>query len=102
MRDNDHQAEQAQGEVTHLLTPGDEWTEMSNMGGSSSSDNGDTNVATAYSITHDRGQSSSQDALTEHEAAPVAEPVVYKVYRIRWFGLMQLVLLNIVVSWDVC
>ena len=29
------------------------------------------------------------------------EPVVYKVYKIRWFGLMQLVLLNIVVSWDV-
>lgn len=27
--------------------------------------------------------------------------VVYKVYRRRWFGLIQLVLLNIVVSWDV-
>lgn len=27
--------------------------------------------------------------------------VVYKVYRRRWFGLTQLVLLNIVVSWDV-
>lgn len=27
--------------------------------------------------------------------------VVYRVYKRRWFGLMQLVLLNIVVSWDV-
>lgn len=27
--------------------------------------------------------------------------VVYKVYKRRWFGLTQLVLLNIVVSWDV-
>lgn len=27
--------------------------------------------------------------------------VVYKVYKRRWFGLIQLVLLNIVVSWDV-
>lgn len=27
--------------------------------------------------------------------------VVYKVYKRRWFGLVQLVLLNIVVSWDV-
>ncbi len=27
--------------------------------------------------------------------------VVYQVYKRRWFGLMQLVLLNIVVSWDV-
>lgn len=26
--------------------------------------------------------------------------VVYKVYKRRWFGLIQLVLLNIVVSWD--
>jgi len=25
----------------------------------------------------------------------------YKVYKRRWFGLVQLVLLNIVVSWDV-
>lgn len=30
--------------------------------------------------------------------APVAE---YKVYKRRWFGLVQLTLLNIIVSWDV-
>lgn len=28
--------------------------------------------------------------------------VEYRVYKIRWFGLAQLILLNIVVSWDVC
>jgi hypothetical protein len=28
-------------------------------------------------------------------------PVVYRVYKRRWFGLMQLVLLNIIISWDV-
>ena len=27
--------------------------------------------------------------------------VVWKVYKRRWFGLLQLVLLNVVVSWDV-
>ncbi|KAK3492274.1 major facilitator superfamily domain-containing protein [Neurospora hispaniola] len=27
-------------------------------------------------------------------------PVVYKVYKRRWFGLVQLTLLNIIVSWD--
>lgn len=26
---------------------------------------------------------------------------VYKVYKRRWFGLLQIVLLNIIVSWDV-
>lgn len=29
------------------------------------------------------------------------EDVTYKVYKIRWFGLVQLALLNIIVSWDV-
>ena len=29
------------------------------------------------------------------------EHVVYRVYKIRWFGLTQLILLNIIVSWDV-
>lgn len=28
-------------------------------------------------------------------------PVTYKVYKRRWFGLVQLVLMNIIVSWDV-
>ena len=28
-------------------------------------------------------------------------PIVWKVYKRRWFGLTQLVLLNVVVSWDV-
>ena len=27
--------------------------------------------------------------------------MVYKVYKRRWFGLLQLALLNIIVSWDV-
>lgn len=28
-------------------------------------------------------------------------PPAYRVYKRRWFGLMQLVLMNIIVSWDV-
>src|SRR4051794_31043599 len=36
------------------------------------------------------------DVMVEEEA-----PARYRVYKIRWFGLAQLVLLNIVVSWDV-
>jgi len=35
------------------------------------------------------------------EAADGAGERVYKVYKRRWFGLVQLVLLNIIVSWDV-
>ena len=35
------------------------------------------------------------------EESVVNGGVEYKVYKRRWFGLVQLVLLNIVVSWDV-
>ena len=31
----------------------------------------------------------------------VQTAMVYKVYKRRWFGLLQLALLNIIVSWDV-
>ena len=47
------------------------------------------------------GGTSSPSRSTVDNAPPAGEPIVYKVYKIRWFGLMQLVLLNIVVSWDV-
>lgn len=41
-------------------------------------------------------------AEEEEEVAPiVGGRAEYRVYRIRWFGLAQLILLNIVVSWDV-
>ena len=49
---------------------------------------------------------SDDDLLDNDDDAP-REPttgtdgVVYKVYKRRWFGLVQLVLLNIIVSWDV-
>lgn len=33
--------------------------------------------------------------------ASTGEVIEYKVYKRRWFGLFQLVLLNIIVSWDV-
>lgn len=37
------------------------------------------------------------EAEEQHEV----EHTVYKVYKRRWFGLVQLALLNIIVSWDV-
>lgn len=36
-----------------------------------------------------------------YEESNVTRPI-YKVYKRRFWGLAQLVLLNIVVSWDVC
>lgn len=42
---------------------------------------------------------------SEGEAIGNAQPPgqsVYRVYKRRWFGLLQLVLLNIMISWNVC
>ena len=58
-----------------------------------------------YTDAQSNGQTSGSRpdvAGEEEEAAPiVGERIEYRVYRIRWFGLAQLILLNIVVSWDV-
>ena len=57
-----------------------------------------------YTDAQSNGQSSGSQAggAGEEEAAPiVGERTEYRVYKIRWFGLAQLILLNIVVSWDV-
>ena len=38
----------------------------------------------------------------DETSADVPDGRTYRTYKRRWFGLAQLVLLNIVVSWDVC
>lgn len=49
------------------------------------------------SSTAAEGQPSQPEIPTfEQDAAPE-----YRVYKRRWFGLLQLVLLNIMISWDV-
>ena len=65
-------------------------------------------------VTRDRTEAQYTDdpndaALSDLDPVRIAEsrvPIVdapqsYRVYKTRWFGLGQLVLLNIVVSWDV-
>ena len=45
---------------------------------------------------------SRPSATGEEEGAAInVGHTEYRVYKIRWFGLTQLILLNIVVSWDV-
>ena len=39
--------------------------------------------------------------INDNQARPAESREPYKVYKRRFFGLAQLVLLNIVVSWDV-
>lgn len=45
-------------------------------------------------------QSSSSDPAVDVDME-TNDSTVYRTYKRRWFGLLQLVLLNIIVSWDV-
>ncbi|KAL8669965.1 MAG: hypothetical protein Q9168_005477, partial [Polycauliona sp. 1 TL-2023] len=47
----------------------------------------------------DRGDLSGVDGVRETGEDELSPPI-YKVYKRRWFGLIQLVLMNIIVSWD--
>ena len=89
----------SQAETMHLLSS-DGWTEMADMDRADAS-KGQSRVETTYTDEAQNAEPSGQSRAVVDEASPSEEPVVYKVYKIRWFGLMQLVLLNIVVSWDV-
>lgn len=55
-----------------------------------------------------RNRSEIENGDTRHQDPELTEGdteggdhVVYKVYKRRWFGMIQLALLNIIVSWDV-
>ena len=73
---------------------------MADMNGTEANKNQAQSEA-EYTDEDRNGAASSQDRSVANDGPLVREPVVYRVYKIRWFGLMQLVLLNIVVSWDV-
>lgn len=68
---------------------------------------------TVHEVTQQRSSSNTSqddDAHAQHEQHQYQDlsriqshtsHVVYRVYRRRWFGLAQIVLLNIIISWDV-
>ena len=80
----------------------DQDTEMSDLTPQRTEDAKDTSQydEERYTDDGDPGRAPRTADGIENTRSPVA-PVEYKVYKSRWFGLMQLVLLNIIVSWDV-
>lgn len=49
----------------------------------------------------DEQGNAGRDVGREVDEGTVNSDIKFKVYKRRWFGLVQLVLLNIIVSWDV-
>ena len=85
-----------------LLPDHSENREMANLAPEQSQDKGtsqlrvETNESANEQNREQDVDSSGQDAIYLSQ-----QPMIYKSYKRRWFGLLQLVLLNIVVSWDV-
>lgn len=93
-------------EAEHLL-PKDEdedSMEMADVSPESSRAKDTSHVETVYTDEPDFvGSSRLAPVETIQSSSPIMgrQQTTFKVYKMRWFGLGQLVLLNIVVSWDV-
>ena len=85
-------------EQERLLTSEIGWEEMADrsvIGKNTASPDGMASPATAV------GQELDLDGAPRYHEEGQTPPPVDRVYKRRWFGLMQLVLMNIIVSWDV-
>ena len=99
-----HVDEAANEEQEHLLPHHVEMTDMADLNSDRKLVDGQPNMGKRYHDQNEelsRGGPSGQSEQDGILAPTIERPVEYKVYKRRWFGLMQLVLLNIVVSWDV-
>ncbi|KAL9136399.1 MAG: hypothetical protein Q9175_002385 [Cornicularia normoerica] len=93
---------QTHGEAEHLLSR--DSMEMGDMRPQQTPENKDpSQVQERYMDEQSNGEASGSrpSAVDEEEVVPRnGTHTEYRVYKIRWFGLTQLILLNIVVSWD--
>ncbi|KAL8710708.1 MAG: hypothetical protein Q9220_004726 [cf. Caloplaca sp. 1 TL-2023] len=81
-------------EQEQLLRNDIEFEEMTDINKGDGSMDGTSHHAEA-----ERGVSNTSEGR-ENGGNGEGPPPVYRVYKRRWFGLMQLVLMNIIVSWD--
>lgn len=96
-------------EVDHLLAEDEDWMEMAGLHHEEAGDKGGTSQAHQVESRYTDGEPNPVEASRtmsrgDEDEVALADNgghVEYRVYKIRWFGLMQLILLNIVVSWDV-
>ena len=94
---------QSRSEAEHLLS-GDSM-EMGDLSPQQTREDKKTSqLEERYTDLQSNGEASGSrpSGAGEEEFAPInGGRMEYRVYKIRWFGLTQLILLNIVVSWDV-
>ena len=103
MHGDSDERRQTHGEAEHLLSV--DSMEMGDMSPQQTRENKiPSHVEETYTDEQSNGEASGLrfSAAGEEEVAPInGAHTEYRVYKVRWFGLSQLILLNIVVSWDV-
>ena len=94
---------QTESEAEHLLAQHEDLMEMADLGRGQARDKSEPQVGGRYTDEQRNVEASGSRSVPSGEEVALADRqgVEYRVYKIRWFGLMQLILLNIVVSWDV-
>ena len=100
---------QPNSEAEHLLCEDEDWMEMAELHQAGTGDKGGESQVHHVENRYTDGEPSQMEAsrtISRGDGDEVALAdngghVEYRVYKIRWFGLTQLILLNIVVSWDV-
>jgi len=83
------------------------WMEMADLNRETTRDTEDKGqqsyVEGRYTDGEPLAEASGGDGDEVALVSGIAEQdIEYRVYKIRWFGLTQLILLNIIGSWDVC
>jgi len=106
MHDDEVERHQNPNEVEGLLSKTKGWMEMADLRPQRTAE--EENLAqfdARYKDDQGHAEASRTRQVTrdgkEVALADRGQHVEYRVYKIRWFGLTQLILLNIVVSWDV-
>ena len=89
-------------EAEHLLHKDEDWMEMAGLEHNrSGEENQQPYLERVYSDGELEATRTRSMPEGDEDALADGQHVVYRVYKIRWFGLTQLILLNIIVSWDV-
>lgn len=106
MHDGQIERHQVPNEAEHLLSEVEDSMEMADLSTQQTAeDNRSSHIESRYTGDERHAEASASRQVTrDGEEVPFAsreQHIEYRVYKIRFFGLTQLILLNIVVSWDV-
>ena len=102
MQKDQAKQDRSDSEAEHLLQKDEDWMEMAGLEQDrSGEERRHSDLERVYTDGELEAMRTRSMPDGDEDALANGQHVVYRVYKIRWFGLTQLILLNIIVSWDV-